>query len=282
MLYRVALNTGLRASELASLTPRSFDLEVDPPTVTVEAAYSKHRRRDVLPIQPDLAASVHDYLERKGVGRGELIWPGTWSMKASARMLRIDLAAASIPYRDASDRVFDFHSLRHEFISNLARCGAHPKEAQALARHSTITLTMDRYTHLGIVDLSAALERLPQLDAQPGGVEAVAARATGTGGAVETGPEKVPTVVPSGAEIGAEQAAPPPLRIAPDCTDRRRLAGQERENPVAVNRPRGRELRTTLHQSASTRSGSSARRLKRGRRGSNPQPPDRQSGTLTN
>jgi len=34
MLYRVAMMTGLRASELASLTVASFDLTADPPTVT--------------------------------------------------------------------------------------------------------------------------------------------------------------------------------------------------------------------------------------------------------
>ena len=44
MLYRTAAFTGLRASELASLTARSFDLESQPATVTVEAAYSKRRR----------------------------------------------------------------------------------------------------------------------------------------------------------------------------------------------------------------------------------------------
>jgi hypothetical protein len=38
MLYRLALTTGLRASELASLTKRSFDLDSTPPTVAVEAA----------------------------------------------------------------------------------------------------------------------------------------------------------------------------------------------------------------------------------------------------
>lgn len=51
--------------------------------------------------------------------------------------------------------------MRHQFISNLVRGGAHPKEAQTLARHSTITLTMDHYTHLQVGDLTAALERLP-------------------------------------------------------------------------------------------------------------------------
>lgn len=42
--------------ELASLTESSFDFDTDNPTVTVAAAYSKHRREDVLPLHPTLAA----------------------------------------------------------------------------------------------------------------------------------------------------------------------------------------------------------------------------------
>lgn len=53
MLYLVAGLTGLRASGLASLTPASLDLTADPPSVTVEAAYSKHRRRGVVPLHPN-------------------------------------------------------------------------------------------------------------------------------------------------------------------------------------------------------------------------------------
>ena len=36
-----------------------------------------------------------------------------------------------------------------------------PKLAQQLARHSTITLTMDRYSHIGLLDMNAALQSLP-------------------------------------------------------------------------------------------------------------------------
>jgi hypothetical protein len=35
------------------------------------------------------------------------------------------------------------------------------KVAQMLARHSTITVTMDHYTHLAVDALAAALKRLP-------------------------------------------------------------------------------------------------------------------------
>jgi integrase len=162
MLYLLALNTGLRASELFSLGQQNFDLDANPPSVTVEAAYSKHRRRDVQPLRRDVAERVRAYFaEVAELGR-ERIWPGTW-LERAARMLRKDLEAADIEYRDAEGRVFDFHALRHQFISNLARGGVHPKEARTLARHSTITLTMDRYTHLALADLTSALDRLPAL-----------------------------------------------------------------------------------------------------------------------
>jgi len=72
----------------------------------------------------------------------------------------------------------DFHALRHTFITNLANSGVHPKVAQALARHSTITLTMDRYTHTVVGEQTAALAALPDLGAPP---EADAARRTAEG-----------------------------------------------------------------------------------------------------
>lgn len=56
MLYRLAVESGLRANELRSLTVSSFDLKRC--TVTVEAAYSKHRRQDILPLRPDTTVEV--------------------------------------------------------------------------------------------------------------------------------------------------------------------------------------------------------------------------------
>jgi integrase len=162
MLYLVAAYTGLRASELASLTPRSFNLQWDPPTVTVQAAYSKHRRQDVLPLHPDIASRLASYLPGCPEDPPGLAWPGTWSTVA-AKMIRKDLAAAEVPYRDDAGQTFDFHALRHHFITHLARSGIHPKAAQSLARHSTITLTLDHYSHLVLSDMTAAVERLPIL-----------------------------------------------------------------------------------------------------------------------
>jgi integrase len=67
MLYLVSVYTDLPASELASLTPESFDLG-DRPTVTVLAAYSKRRRENVLPLHPDVVRRFRPWLADRRPG----------------------------------------------------------------------------------------------------------------------------------------------------------------------------------------------------------------------
>ena len=155
ILYRMALETGLRRSELRSLTPESFDLSnLDYATVSLKAAYSKHRRDDVLPIRRELAEVVGDYMRPLKSGERLFVFPDR-----IADALQADLKAAEVPYKTSAG-VCDFHALRHTFITRLARSGVSPAVAKTLARHSTITLTMDHYTHLRIEDTRAALKAL--------------------------------------------------------------------------------------------------------------------------
>ena len=195
-LYQVALGTGFRANELRSLTPASFDLDNDPPTVTVEAAYSKRRRRDTQPIRADLAELLRSWLETKH--RDDRVFgtmPG-----ATARMLRSDLAASRsawiaevsddpierhtreesdfLCYRDRSGRVVDFHSTRHTYISDIVGGNVSVKVAQELARHSTSRLTIDRYAHARLHDVTAALDALPATKRHDPVPEALAATGT--------------------------------------------------------------------------------------------------------
>src|SRR5262249_27716810 len=150
-------------------------LDAPEPTVTVEAGYSKRRRQDVLPLRCELAVDLRSFLGKSAPNAPAFHIPGRFHM---GRVFRKDVEAAGIAYRDADGRVFDFHGLRHTFITNLARGGVHPKTAQQLARHSTITLTMDRYSHTVREELSDALDVLPDLT----GPAREAVRATGTDG----------------------------------------------------------------------------------------------------
>ncbi len=160
MLYIVAANTGLRASELASLTPASLDLTSPMPTVRCLGAYTKNGEEAVLPLRGDVAEMLRAWLA--GRPAGERLWDGDWaSRRQGSTMIRVDLTAADVDYEDDTGRVADFHALRHTFISNLARAGVHPRNAQALARHSTIDLTMNVYTHVAIADLATDIRKLP-------------------------------------------------------------------------------------------------------------------------
>jgi integrase/recombinase XerD len=174
LMYRLAAETGLRAAELRSLTRASFHLDGGEPTVTVAAAYSKRRREDTCPMRPGLAESLRTHLANKAPAALAFNAPTTsWDF---ADVFKADRKAAGIDYRDDAGRVADFHALRHTFISNLAAGKVAPKTAQALARHSTITLTMDRYTHQYAGDERQALDVLPDLSIPE------VAEATGTDG----------------------------------------------------------------------------------------------------
>lgn len=63
----------------------------------------------------------------------------------------------------ATGQYADFHAFRHTYISNHVRTGASPKTAQTLARHSDVRMTLERYAHAGLFDLTAAVDSLSGL-----------------------------------------------------------------------------------------------------------------------
>jgi len=158
-IYLVAYLTGLRRKELGSLTPKSFNLDATPPTVTVAATASKHRQEDVLPLHPELAVMLGQWL--KGMQPGDKLFPRLGQRKTHV-MVRKDLERVGIPYEN-EEGIADFHaSGRHTYITELLRNGASLPEAKELARHSDIKTTM-KYTHIGINDQARAIAALPVL-----------------------------------------------------------------------------------------------------------------------
>jgi hypothetical protein len=148
--------TGLRRSELASLTSESFSLDSEPPTVTIDATVSKHRRKDALPLHPELVAMLRIWLA--DLAPDELLFPKL-AKRRTWRMVKLDLERAGIPYKTA-EGVADFHAAgRHTYITELFRTGVSLVEARELARHSDVKTTM-RYTHIGIEDQARAITGL--------------------------------------------------------------------------------------------------------------------------
>lgn len=159
MLYRVALNTGFRAKELAALSAESFVLTADTPVAVLPAGATKNRRPVRQPLPTDLARGLAVFL----AGRTGTVWPGTWPTR-SADMIARDMTAAGIAATVATpdgEQVRDFHSTRNTFIGNVLRAGANVKEAMALARHSDPRLTTARDARVRADELAAVVNRTP-------------------------------------------------------------------------------------------------------------------------
>ncbi len=62
LLYLVAMYTGLRSSELASLTRSSFTLEGDSPTIQIHAKSSKRGKYDRIHLHPDLVKPLRQHV----------------------------------------------------------------------------------------------------------------------------------------------------------------------------------------------------------------------------
>ena len=176
LCYRLAVTTGLRFSEIKSITPESFSLDGERATVTIQAGYAKNRESATLPIPSDLAHDLTRFIESIPLGQGIFPLPDR-----GADMLKIDLAKVGIPYRDAGGLVFDFHSLRCQCATLADQAGSSPRVVQKLMRHSTLELT-GRYTRPRMVDIESATAGLPSLrpESVPSTLERTAA--TGTDG----------------------------------------------------------------------------------------------------
>ncbi|MHC4397923.1 MAG: tyrosine-type recombinase/integrase [Planctomycetota bacterium] len=196
MLYILALTTGFRAKELASLTWRSLNLSESEPSITILVGYAKNDKEATLPLRSDVAEQFRQWSVGGGFSPSDRVFP-KFNENKGADMLRQDLEVADIPYQDENKRFADFHALRHSFCTHVIKSGATVKEAQTLARHSTSALTLDVYSHIGLYDIRRAVERLPQIniDGKDANESQAATLKTGTDNkpvdAVQNGSEKL-------------------------------------------------------------------------------------------
>ena len=142
LLYSIALYTGLRSIEIASLKVSSFDLETK--TVVVEAPNTKNRKKASLPIHPTLLELLRPILSNPIPSPSTLLFGILDPTQGiPGKVFSRDLKRAGFNAKDDQGRVLDFHSLRYTFITSLAKAGVYPGKAQRLARHSDINLTMN-------------------------------------------------------------------------------------------------------------------------------------------
>jgi hypothetical protein len=197
VLYRFAIETGLRASEIRSLKVSDFDLDAG--TVTVSDAYSKNRKASTLPIRPEMVKLLSDYMAVK--------FPCFAAFKMPDRNRVVDMFRADITHAqmkwlaeqrpegresahilklETEEGRIDFHALRHSCASFLVHAGVDPKTCQELMRHSTVELTLGKYSHVYRGKTSEAVAMLPDFT-RPKETEQLK---TGTDGSPVDGPPR--------------------------------------------------------------------------------------------
>jgi integrase len=92
LVYRLAVATGLRYSEIASSRPESFDWKA--PSVHVAACYTKNGQTAELPLPRDLVADLRPFVAPLAVGEAVFRLP----KDKGAELLQADLAIAGIAY----------------------------------------------------------------------------------------------------------------------------------------------------------------------------------------
>jgi integrase len=194
LLYTLGAMTGFRRSELGSLTPESFHLDEDVPIVVVAASLTKNGKLAEQPLPRFLVDSLASWLARKAPGKRVF----DSLPEKTGLMLKNDLRRCGIKPVDDEGRVVDMHSLRHGFITMLAKAGVPIKVLQTLARHSDPKLTLNIYSHLTVFDTAGALDALPDLSRPTITPEAV--RMTGTDSTVTPISDRFAHHLPTGGD----------------------------------------------------------------------------------
>ncbi len=150
LLYETAIQTGLRSSELRSLTASSLRGD----HLLLPAKHTKNGQPAKQYIGPDLRARLLGQLPFD-MPPVDKVTQQFYADLEAARQLwlstkpgREQIESGFLCAKNAANESLDFHALRHTCGAWLAIAGVSPKVIQAVMRHSTITLTLDTYGHL--------------------------------------------------------------------------------------------------------------------------------------
>lgn len=174
-----AVNTGLRQAELLGLRWRDLDLDLASLSVTqvlykrrgvcqCKEPKSEHSRRR-LDLSPSLALFLRQYrvgreaehiLLGKPLGKDDLVFSNVDGTPMDPGTLTHNFARIA---RRAGLPGTRFHDLRHTFATLMLMAGIHPKIVSEMLGHSSVSFTLDTYSHVIPTLQQAAMRRLDEV-----------------------------------------------------------------------------------------------------------------------
>lgn len=166
--YLILFYTGLRYRAAWGLRWCDYltDREGGGPRFVLPAAKDKGRTARIIPVRPELAREIEAHLLdcAKATPATRIcarIFPRQRTDKRRPNGLRVDLAKAGIPVRDALGRVLDFHSFRKTFSTWAQVAGVPLTATQNLLGHASPDMTAKHYTDAEAMDLGKHSASLP-------------------------------------------------------------------------------------------------------------------------
>src|SRR5215211_5272190 len=166
-IYVAAIHTGLRKGELLGL--KWTDLDLDGGTLSVRRSLKvkdhgldfgppkNNASRRSVPLNKSAVAALRDHRTRQNEERlrlgdlwqdHDLVFPHRVGKPMDHGNLYYREYKPLLQSAGLGDEGFTFHSLRHTFATELFTQRKRPKIIQSLLGHSSITQTMDTYSHL--------------------------------------------------------------------------------------------------------------------------------------
>ncbi|MFH0796626.1 MAG: site-specific integrase [Candidatus Omnitrophota bacterium] len=162
-IIEIALNTGMRRSEILGL--KWQDIDFDQKNITLLDTKNGERR------QVPMNSAVLDVLSGiRRVPKSDYVFPGK-DIGTHISKGYISHKFESI-VKQAGIKNFRFHDLRHTFASRLVMRGVNLKAVQELLGHKTFTMTL-RYAHLSPDHKKTAVELLVDKSPKGSGMDTI-------------------------------------------------------------------------------------------------------------
>ncbi len=162
-IVRIALETGMRSSEITYLRRNQVDLQ----RRIVRLLDTKNTSQRTVPLTLDAVALFNEALHHPARPIDtDLIFFGEPGRDGIRRPYEFNKVWATVK-AEVGITDFRFHDLRHEAVSRLVESGLSDQEVAAISGHKSMQM-LKRYTHLRAEDLVTRLDDLAKVRRRPG------------------------------------------------------------------------------------------------------------------
>lgn len=151
--FRIALETGMRAGEIRTLTTSQVDIR----RRVITLWETKNGSSRSVPLSEQATAVLKEAIAHGRPAGCTLLFPGSQRSDGTYSAYRFEHAWWRTKKKLGIEDLH-FHDLRHEAISRLVEAGLSDLEVSAISGHRSMQM-LKRYTHLRSEDLVATLDR---------------------------------------------------------------------------------------------------------------------------